>query len=255
MTSRATGDGLLVDADSLVHRLPAQVKLVSLVAFVAVVVATQPRTWWAFAGYAGLLAAVVGLARVPALVVLRRSVVEAPFVVFALLLPFIATGEQVELAGVSVSQSGLLGAWNLLAKGTLGVVAAIVLAATTTSRDLLAGLDRLHLPRQLVAILGFMLRYASVVTGDLRRMRVARASRCFPGGRLRHLRAEAAGVGSLFVRSYERGERVHQAMLARGFTGRMPALAARTGTATQWAAAAALPVAALLVAVAAGAAR
>lgn len=242
------GDGLLVAADSPVHRLPAHCKLVALLLFVAVVVATPPRQWWAFAAYAGLVAAVVALARVPAVTVVRRSVVETPFVVFAVLLPFIATGERTQVLGLSLSEAGLLGAWNLLAKGTLGVVAAIVLAATTTPRDLLGGLDRLHLPRVLVTILAFMIRYAGVVTGDLQRMRVARESRGFRGGTLRHLRAEAAGVGSLFVRSYERGERVHQAMVARGYTGRMPSLASAAATAPQWGAAALLPLASAAVA-------
>ena len=242
-------DGLLVATGSPVHRLPAHCKVLALVAFVVLVVSTPPRQWWAFAGYAVLLAALVALARLPLRVVGRRMVVEVPFVVFALLLPLIATGPRVEVLGVGLSEPGLLGAWNLLAKATLGVVAAIVLAASTTPRDLLAGLDRLHLPRALVAILGFMIRYAGVVAGDLQRMRVARESRCFAGGRLRHLRAEAAGVGSLFVRSYERGERVHQAMLARGYTGRMPALAGATAAPRQWAAAASLPAAAGVLAV------
>jgi cobalt/nickel transport system permease protein len=247
----AHGDGLLVARDSPVHRLPSHCKLVALLVFVAGVVATPARQWWAFLAYAGMLALVVAVARVPALVVVRRSVVEVPFVVFAVLLPFVATGSRTEVLGLSLSEAGLLGAWNLLAKGTLGVVAAIVLAATTTPRDLLGGLDRLRLPRFLVAILGFMVRYAGVVTGDLQRMRVARESRCFRGGQLRHLRAEAAGVGSLFVRSYERGERVHQAMVARGYTGRMPSLSYAGATPAQWGTAAVLPLAAVAVASAA----
>ena len=245
------GDGLLVASGSPVHGLPAHTKVVSLLLFVCAVVATPPQQWWAFVTYAGFVVVVVSLARLPALVVVRRCVIEVPFVVFAVVLPFVATGARTEVLGVSLSEAGLLGAWNLLAKGTLGVVAAIVLAATTTPRDLLGGLDRLRLPRFLVAILGFMIRYAGVVAGDLQRMRIARESRAFPGGGLRHLRAEAAGVGSLFVRSYERGERVHQAMVARGYTGVMPSLGAEGATARQWGMVAVLPVATALVALAA----
>jgi cobalt/nickel transport system permease protein len=121
------------------------------------------------------------------------------------------------------------------------VLAAIVLAASTRPADLLAGLDRLRLPRTLVAIVAFMLRYAGVVASDLQRMRVARASRGFTGGRLGHLRIEAAGVGALFVRTYERGERVHQAMVARGYTGTMPSYGGVPATAAQWATCAVLP--------------
>ncbi len=239
-------DGLVVAADSPVHRLPAHGKLVALVAFVLVVVATPAGTWWAFGAYAVLLAAVLAVARVPLPVVGRRMLIETPFVVFALLLPLVAAGPQVEVLGLSLSRDGLVGGGTLLAKGTLGVVAAITLAATTGSRELLAGLERLRMPATLVAILSFMVRYVSVVSGDLQRMRVARDSRGYTGGRLGHLKAVAAGAGALFVRSYERGERVHLAMRARGYTGRMPALSGGA-SAAELARCAVLPVAALAV--------
>ena len=96
-----------------------------------------------------------------------------------LLLPFVATGPRIDVLGLSVSEPGLQGAWALLAKGTLGVLAALLLAATTEPRDLLAGLARLRVPRQLVEIMGFMVRYLDVITGEMRRMRIARASRGF----------------------------------------------------------------------------
>jgi cobalt/nickel transport system permease protein len=244
-------DGLYLGADTPVHRLLAHGKLVGLIAFVLVVVATPTGAWTAYAGFAVLLALVVWLARIPLRVLLKRMVVEIPFVVFALLMPFVATGPRIEvLGGVTISQAGLVGGATVLAKATLVVVAAIVLAATTSARDLLAGLDRLHLPKALVAILSFMVRYASVVVGDLQRMRVARESRGYTGGGAGHLKAVAAGAGALFVRSYERGERVHLAMLARGYTGRMPALSSARPGAVEWLRCLALPFAAVLVLVA-----
>jgi cobalt/nickel transport system permease protein len=133
-----------------------------------------------------------------------------------------------------LSESGVLGAWNVLAKGTLGVVAAILLSATTGPRDVLAGLERLRLPSTLVAILSFMVRYLSVVSDDLHRMRIARESRGYTGGRVGHLKAVAGGVGALFVRSFERGERVHLAMRSRGYTGRMPLLSVAGASRAQW---------------------
>ena len=120
-----------------VHRLPAHVKLVSLLAFVVVVVATPREAFWAFGVYAALLVVVAAVAQVPARFILSRMVVEVPFVVFALLLPFLAAGERIEVLGMSLSVEGLLAGWNILAKGTLGVVASILLAATTDARALL----------------------------------------------------------------------------------------------------------------------
>lgn len=232
-----------------VHRLPAHVKLVTLLAFVVVVVATPREAFWAFGVYAALLAGVAVLARVPAAFILKRMVVEVPFVVFALLLPFLAGGERVEVAGLSLSVQGLLGGWNIIAKGTLGVVASILLAATTDARALLLALQRLRLPPVLVEITSFMVRYVDVIADEMRRMKIARESRGFTGGRRKQLGVVAGSAGALFIRSYERGERVHLAMLSRGYQGALPVLEVQQARAVQWAGAAALPVAALAIAV------
>jgi cobalt/nickel transport system permease protein len=102
------------------------------------------------------------------------------------------------------------------------VLASLTLAATTEPRDLLAGLERLGMPHPLVQIMGFMIRYLDVVTDEMRRMRIARESRGFSARNARHWPVLARSAGALFIRSYERGERVHLAMLSRGYTGRMP---------------------------------
>ncbi|MEU4606194.1 cobalt ECF transporter T component CbiQ [Kribbella sp. NPDC023972] len=244
-----SGDGLLVAVDSRVHRIPAQVKIVALFVFVLAVVSTPASAFWAFGLYAVMLVATVVVAKLPALVVSRRLAVETPFIVFALLLPFVATGPRVDVLGLELSESGVLGAWNVLAKGTLGVVAAILLSATTGPRDLLAGLERLRLPSTLVAILSFMIRYLNVVSDDLHRMRIARESRGYTGGRAGHLKAVAGGVGALFVRSFERGERVHLAMRSRGYTGRMPLLSDQGAPRAKWLQGLSISLAAVTIAI------
>jgi cobalt/nickel transport system permease protein len=240
---------MYVHGHSVVHRLPAQCKVVALVGFVFVVVATPRTEFWAFGVYALLLAGVVALAALSPWFVAKRMVVETPVVVFALLLPFVARGDRIDVLGVTVSESGLLGGWNVLAKATLGVVASILLAATTEQRDLLVGLQRLRIPNQLVQIASFMVRYIDVVGDQMARMRVARTARNFTPRGPRAWPVLARSAGALFIRSYERGERVHLAMLARGYTGRLPELqAGPTGTAA-WVSAASLPAVALCVAV------
>ncbi|MFC5381719.1 cobalt ECF transporter T component CbiQ [Aquipuribacter nitratireducens] len=232
--SRSVSDGLYVEGSSVLHRLPAEAKVVGLVAVVVTVVATPREQVWAFGLHALVLAALVAVAGIPARTVLRRMVIEVPFVVFALLLPFVALGERVDVLGLSLSVEGLLGGFNVLAKGTLGVVAAIVLSATTRPRDLLVGLQRLRVPALLVTIVSFMVRYLDVVVDDMRRMAVARAARGFEARHLGHLPVVARGAGALFVRAFERGERVHLAMVSRGFTGTMPVLAAPRARPGQW---------------------
>jgi cobalt/nickel transport system permease protein len=216
------GHTLHFHGHSPVHRAPAHLKILALLGFVLLVVAT-PRDWYAaFGVHLLVVGAVVAVSRVPVTYLLKRTVVEVPFLVFALLLPFVAHGPQTEVLGVSVSQSGLLAAWGLLAKGTIGVLASLTLAATTEPQELLVGLERLRLPNQLVQIMGFMVRYLDVVTGEMQRMKVARESRGFTARDPRHWPVLARSAGALFIRSYERGERVHLAMLSRGYTGKMP---------------------------------
>ena len=216
------GHKLHFHGHSPVHRAPAHLKVLTLLGFMLVVVAT-PRDWYpAFAGYLALLVVVVRVSRVPPTYLLKRTVVEVPFVVFAVLLPFVATGPRTEVLGVGVSEQGLEAGIALLIKGTLGVLASLTLAATTEPQDLLAGLERLRVPQQLVQIMAFMVRYLDVVTGEMQRMRIARESRGFSARNPRHWPVLARSAGALFIRSYERGERVHLAMLSRGYTGRMP---------------------------------
>lgn len=164
---------------SPVHDLPPHCKLAAVFCFVVVVVSTPREAVWAFALYAALIAAAAVLARIPAGFLLKRLLIEVPFVAFALLMPFVVPGEQTELLGVPVSVPGLWGAWNVLAKGTLGVAASVLLASTTELRSLLLGLQRLKLPPLLVQIASFMIRYGDVVTDEMRRMSIARRSRGF----------------------------------------------------------------------------
>ncbi|WP_369194483.1 cobalt ECF transporter T component CbiQ [Streptomyces djakartensis] len=232
---------------SPVHGLPPHTKLAAVFAFVVVVVMTPREAMWAFGLYAVLLGAVAFAARVPATFLLRRLLIEVPFVAFAVLMPFVAEGERVDVLGLSLSVNGLWGAWNVLAKGTLGVAASVLLAATTELRELLLGLQRLKLPPLLVQIASFMIRYGDVITDEMRRMRIARESRGFEARGVRHWGVLAKSAGALFIRSYERGERVHLAMVSRGYAGSMPVIDEVTASRAQWRHALALPGAALVV--------
>jgi cobalt/nickel transport system permease protein len=238
---------LYLHVASPVHALPPHCKLAAVFCFVLLVVATPREAIWAFGLYALLLAAVAAVARVPYGHLLKRLLIEAPFVAFALLMPFVARGPYVDVLGLSLSESGLWSAWNILAKGTLGVAASVILASTTELRELLLGLQRLRLPPMLVQIASFMIRYGDVIADEMRRMRIARLSRGFRASGVRQWGVLAKSAGALFIRSYERGERVHLAMVSRGYAGTMPVVDEVSATRAQWAGAAAFPLAALTV--------
>ena len=240
---------LYVHGHSRIHRLPPDVKLVAVVGFVVGVALTPREAVWAFAVDAAALVVAVGLARLPLRFVATRLAVVTPFVAFALLIPFVASGSQVEVLGVGLSREGLWGAWNVLAKATLGATASILLAGTTEIPALLTGMGRLRVPQPLTLIATFMVRYLELVSDDLRRMRTAMTARGYDPRWLWQAKPIASSAGALFIRSYERSERVHAAMLSRGFTGTMPVLETHRPRPAEWAAAAALPLVAAVAAV------
>lgn len=239
---------LFVHGDSHVHRLRPQCKVAATVLFVLAVVATPREAFWAFALYAAALGVVAGVAHVPIRFLLRRLTIELPFVAFAFFLPIVGQGRRVDVLGLSLSVAGLWGAWNILVKGTLGVAATVILAASTPVPQLLLGLDRLRIPKAFTAVAGFMVRYLDVISGEMRRMRIARLSRGYDPRWIWQAKALASSVGALFIRAYERGERVHLAMVSRGFTGAMPVLEESGASRAQWLAAMAFPALAAAIA-------
>jgi cobalt/nickel transport system permease protein len=215
-------DVLYLDADSPVHRLAAQTKLAGAALAVLAVVATPREQLWAFGAHLLVLLGVWAVAGIGLGWFARRAVIELPFVVLAVLLPFAAGEPRVEPLGISLSVDGLYAGWNILAKGSLGVLISLTLAGTTPVRELLVGLQRLRAPSMVVTIATLMLRYLDVIVDEARRMRIARISRGHDPRLRTQAGATARGVGTLFLRSYERGERVHLAMLSRGWTGTLP---------------------------------
>ena len=228
------------------HSLPSHVKIVTVLLFVLVVVSTPITHWPAFLIFLALViaAATAGKISIPTLA--KRALIEVPFIFFALLMPFIGTGERFEIGPLNLYREGLLAGASIVAKGTLGVLSAVILSTTTTAREILRGLERLRLPTIMVQIASFMLRYVNVVNDEMERMKVARESRGFQATGIKHWRILATAASALFIRSYERGERVHLAMLSRGFDGNVPSLENHTPTQRNWLLAVTLPGLALL---------
>lgn len=198
------------------------------------VVAIPAGSWGPLVGAVALGAAVLAATAVPARHTLPRLLVDVPFVVFALALPFLARGEEVALGPLRLSEAGLVAGGTLLAKATTGALAGVAFAVTTRPRDLVLALQRLRVPDPLVLIVSFMVRYLAIVGDDLARMRVALASRGFRPRTAAAWPVLAASAGALFIRTYERGERVHLAMVSRGYTGRLPGVETPAAGPAQW---------------------
>jgi len=137
-------------------------------------------------------------------------------------MPFFGSGEKIQVGPFDLYREGLIAGSGIVVKGTLGVMTAIILSTSTTAREILRGLERLKLPALMVQIASFMLRYVNVVNDEMERMKVARESRGFEATGIKHWKVLATAAGALFIRSYERGERVHLSMLSRGYEGVLP---------------------------------
>jgi cobalt/nickel transport system permease protein len=235
---------LYVHAHSRVHHMAPEAKVAAAVSFVVVVGLTPAVPGWAFLAHAALILGVTRIARLPVSFVATRALVVLPFIAFVFLIPFIATGERTDVLGISVSAEGLVAARTILAKAVIGVTVSVTLAATTETPAIMRGLARLRVPSVFTTIATFMIRYLETLVGELGRMRVAMTARGYDPRWLWQAKPIASSAGALFIRSYERGERVHAAMLSRGFTGTMPVLHDRTASRAEWLSAASLPAAA-----------
>ena len=218
------------DRDSFVHRLDPRTKFITTLVFILAVISTPPTGWQAFVLYLFLITTLILISKVPFFYVMKRSLVILPFVVLVTIsVPFFTEGEvigsyNIWLWQVSVTYSGIQIFWNIIARAWLSILSLILLTSTTKFTNLLKGLERLRMPRVMVMLLSFMYRYIFVLVDEVMRMKQARDSRNFGGRRLWQIRTIGSMIGTLFIRSYERGERVYAAMLARGFDGQIRTL-------------------------------
>ena len=217
---------------SLIHRLDPRLKLLATLAFVLVASSTPSRAWPAFGLLAALVLVAILVSRIPPVEVLKRSLIALPFAgMIALSLPFTRGGQPVwtwRPVGweLTLTDEGLILCGAVLAKAWLSVSAAALLLASTSLFDLLQAMRALHVPPVLVSTMSFMVRYLFVLGEEAGRLQTARAARSAgPGGSLAwRTRVLGSMIGSLFIHSYERSERIYAAMLSRGFAGEIHSL-------------------------------
>jgi len=224
---------------SLIHEMDARIKV--LVAFALILgVNLVPISLWPVYGTLMLgILATLWLAGVPPASVLRRSAVALPFVLVAAIgVPFTSEGQVLWSARLlwwqaSITDVGLLNFGTVLARSSLSVTIAIGLGATTPFVDLIRGMRALGLPAILAAIILLMYRYLFVLVDEAQRLIRARDARSAELSDRRGpsiaWRARIAGrmIGTLFLRTYERSERIYLAMVSRGFAGEIRTLSSR----------------------------
>jgi cobalt/nickel transport system permease protein len=136
------------------------------------------------------------------------------------LLPFVLLAAAGSLLAGDPSRFGLV-----LGRALVTVIGLVLLTATTPLPDLLQAARRLGLPLPLVSMIGLALRYLVVLMDEGNRMGLAFSARAVGPRDLRLAKPLGRLVGALAFRSLERSERIHRAMLARGYTGELPSVA------------------------------
>ena len=216
---------------SLIHRLDPRVKVVITLLFIISNVILPDGAWLAFFLAWGFVLLVNGLARLSLGYAFKRSFIALPFALAAITSIFTLPGRPLVTFTLGswelvATDAGLIRFVSIVIRSWLSVQMAILLTATTQFPDLMHALRHLRVPQLLVAIISFMYRYLFVLADEAMRLLRAREARSahLPGqksGGTILWRARVAGnmVGQLFLRSYERSDRVYNAMLARGYKG------------------------------------
>ena len=235
------------DTQSPLHRLDARVKVVVAVAFILSNSLLPDGAWLAFAltWLAGLF--LNWLSKLGIGFTLKRSFIALPFAVAAITAIFAIPGQPLaewQLGSLTLipTDAGLLRFVSIVVRSWLSVQAAILLVATTPFPDLLHALEHLRIPAIITTIIAFLYRYLFVLTDEVMRLGRARQSRSAAmagqrAGRSVWWRARTAGnmTGQLFLRSYERSDRIYNAMLARGYTGQLRTLTPHIMHSRDWA--------------------
>jgi cobalt/nickel transport system permease protein len=224
------------EAESPLHRLDPRVKVVVTVLFILSNALLPDGAWAAFGLSWLFLLWMNALSNLGVDFTFRRSFVALPFALAAVSAIFSPIGNP--LADWSIgplvltpTDFGVIKFLSILLRSWISVQAAILLVAVTRFPDMIHAFEHLRVPGILTTIVAFLYRYLFVLTDEVMRLLRARESRsaAVPGrrsGRNVFWRARVTGnmAGQLFLRSYERSDRIYNAMLARGYDGRLRTL-------------------------------
>lgn len=221
------------EGSSLVHRLDPRVKVLVTILFILSNVMLPDGSWPAFATAWGVVFLAGSLAQLRPGYLLKRSFIALPFALAAVTVLFTIPGTAVAAFSlfshtITISDVGLIRFTSIVIRSWLSVQGAIWLTATTPFPDLMHALRHLRVPHLLTSIISFMYRYLFVLADEATRLLRAREARSASltgskaGGSLTW-RAKVVGgmAGQLLIRSFERSERVYNAMLARGYRGQL----------------------------------
>ena len=220
---------------SPLHSLDPRIKVILTVAFILSNALLPDGAWIAFALAWSMVLFANIISRLGIGFTFKRSFIALPFALAAITVLFTIPGKPVTsfhflMSNLTITDAGLLRFISIVVRSWLSVQMAILLVAVTEFPKIIHALTHLHVPAILTVIISFLYRYLFVLTDEVMRMMRARQARSAAlatvgirsGGNLAW-RAKIAGnmAGQLFLRSYERSDRIYNAMLSRGYKGEL----------------------------------
>lgn len=221
------------DKESFIHRLDPRVKTIVTVVFIVSNALLPDGAWLAFVLAWVFLLGINLLSNLGLIYTFKRSFVALPFALVAITVLVSIPGNPVAsfrflMWDFTITDAGLLRFVSILIRSWLSVQMAIMLVAVTRFPDLIHALEHLRVPAILTTIIAFLYRYLFVLVDEVYRLLRARESRSAAASGQRSggsvlWRAKVAGnmAGQLFLRSYERSDRIYNAMLSRGYAGHL----------------------------------
>lgn len=193
----------------LFQRLDPRARILTVVTVIAIIASTPPAVLRPFGIYAFLAVTLVLTSRASGFYLTLRCLAASPFLLMA--------------GGLLAYEQGMPSGASVLCKGYLAALLLAMLTATTPLSELLWALRALRAPHALNVILGMMYRYTSLLSEEYARMERARNCRTVRPLGWNRFAIYGHQFGHLILRSWDRADRVHAAMLSRGFTGAWPA--------------------------------
>lgn len=234
--------------NSPIHHLDPRIKLVLSVAFILANALVPTGAWPVYVLLFAIILSVELLSELGLGYVLKRSSLAIPFVLAALPLIFTVPGQA--LFSISLgpwmfhgSLPGVERFFSITLKSWISVQAAIVLAASTSFPDILVAMRAVHVPRLMVSVFGLMWRYLFVLVDEASRLMRARMARSgqsdkpgtkHGGSLVWRARVTGGMAGSLFLRAFDRSDRIYMAMLSRGYDGEARSMPLPHVHASQW---------------------
>jgi len=213
---------LSLHSKSQLHELSPQLKILSTLLIVISIAFSKIINPFQIISHAVIVFLIIRFSNIPLKTYLKRLTLDIPFILFALFLPFLSSGNNdtvFTLFTFEIYRTGLLEMFAILFKATAGLSMGIVLTATTTNIELIYGLQKLKVPPIIIAIMSFSIRYIDVFIDEFKRVKISMQSRGYIEKGIKTLLPIAYASGAMLIRGYERGERVYLSMISRGFTG------------------------------------